>query len=148
MGLVCTTRTNSKVTLINDNDYSCCRTCLTNRMGSISRHITLLVINNLGGGHTHTHIHTHTHKHTYRHPRNQVSAGLWPARAWFKNTLHGNHLGWERLVSLANTCNSTCQCFTHQLLPFIINCNYTCSSLTNIFPHKNFPYGNNQGYFT
>ena len=46
------------------NDY---RTCLTNRMGSISRHIMPLVINSLGGGHTHTHTHTHTHKHTHKH---------------------------------------------------------------------------------
>ena len=29
-------------------------------MGSISRHITPLVINSLGGGHTHTHTNTHT----------------------------------------------------------------------------------------
>ena len=35
-------------------------------MGSISRHITPLVINSLGGRHTHanTHTHTHTHMHT------------------------------------------------------------------------------------
>ena len=32
-------------------------------MGSISRHITPLVINSLGGGHT------HTRKHTYRRSR-------------------------------------------------------------------------------
>ena len=35
-------------------------------MGSISRHITPLVIMSLEDGHTHTH--THTHKHTYRCP--------------------------------------------------------------------------------
>ena len=34
-------------------------------MGSISHHITPLVINSLGGGHTHT----RTHMHTYRHSR-------------------------------------------------------------------------------
>ena len=33
-------------------------------MGFISRHITPLVINSLGGGHTHTNTHTHTHIHT------------------------------------------------------------------------------------
>ena len=33
-------------------------------MGSISRHITPLVINNLGGGHTHTLTHTHANTHT------------------------------------------------------------------------------------
>ena len=50
----------------NDIDYNCHikamhRTYLTNHMGSISHHITPLVINNLGGGHTHTHTHTNTH---------------------------------------------------------------------------------------
>ena len=30
-------------------------------MESISHHITLLVINSLGGGHTHTHTNTDTH---------------------------------------------------------------------------------------
>ena len=29
-------------------------------------HITLLVINNLRGGHTHTHIHTYTNIHTHK----------------------------------------------------------------------------------
>ena len=33
-------------------------------MESISRHITPIVINSLGGGHTHTHANTHTHTHT------------------------------------------------------------------------------------
>ena len=36
-------------------DYKSHRTYLTNRMGSISRHITPLVINSLGGGHTRKH---------------------------------------------------------------------------------------------
>ena len=37
-------------------------------MGSISLHIIPLVINSIGGGHTHTHTHTNTHTntHTYR----------------------------------------------------------------------------------
>ena len=34
-------------------------------MESISCHITPLVINSLGGGHTHTHTHTHAHTHTH-----------------------------------------------------------------------------------
>ena len=36
-------------------------------MGSMSHHITPLVVNSLRGGHarTHTHIHTHTHTHTH-----------------------------------------------------------------------------------
>ena len=54
-------------------------------MRSISRHIMPLVINSLGGGHTHTH--TQTHIQTIRTgsiSRNQARAGLWPVRAWFK----------------------------------------------------------------
>ena len=35
-------------------------------MESISRHITPLVINSLGGGHTHTHTQTQTHIQTIR----------------------------------------------------------------------------------
>ena len=54
--------------------YKSHRTYLTNLMGlSISHHITPIVINSLGGGHTNTHTHTHTHthtkKHAYRHSR-------------------------------------------------------------------------------
>ena len=68
--------------------YSCI-TCLTNRMGSILHHIMPLVINSLGGGHTHTHTHKHTNTHTKTHTdvrtetiiRNQARAGL---RTWFK----------------------------------------------------------------
>ena len=105
MGLVSTTHTKSKATPINDNNYSChnyncCRTCLTNRMESISCHITPLVINSLGSGHTHTHTHTqtqtktqtqtHTHidVHTETILRNQVHTRRRPARAWFKNITH------------------------------------------------------------
>ena len=50
-------------------------------MGSISHHITPLVINSLGGGHKHTHILLQTEAIL----RNQALAGLWPSRAWFKN---------------------------------------------------------------
>jgi len=35
------------------------KTCLTNHKGSISHHITPLVINSLGGGDTHTHAYSH-----------------------------------------------------------------------------------------
>ena len=56
-------------------------------MGSISRHITPLVINSLGGGHTHTQTHTHTDVRTETISRNQARAGLRPARAWFNNRI-------------------------------------------------------------
>jgi len=39
------------------NERETPKTCLTNHKGSISHHITPLVINSLGGGHTHTHTH-------------------------------------------------------------------------------------------
>ena len=71
------------------------RTYLTNHMGSISHHITPLVINSLGGRHTHTQTHTRKHTHANTHTRilsrteailkNQAHAGLWPACTWFKN---------------------------------------------------------------
>ena len=45
--------------------YNGYRTCLNNHMGSILCYITPLIINNLGGGHTHTkHTHTHSRMHT------------------------------------------------------------------------------------
>ena len=77
-------------------------------------HITPLVINSLGGGHTHarahahthtrthtvhthanihthtpqTHTHTHTHTHTYTHIQTIRTGSILrnQARAWFKNT--------------------------------------------------------------
>ena len=62
---------NAKATLINDTDNNCHITAVElvkpiNYMGFMSRHITPLVINSLGGGHTqtHTYTYTHTHKHT------------------------------------------------------------------------------------
>ena len=75
------THTNATATRINDNDYSCpiansCKTCLTNHMGSISYHITPLVINSLGGRHTHTHTHTRTHTHTHNKKPGAFLAGL------------------------------------------------------------------------
>ena len=52
---------NAYVTLTKDTDYSChIKAYLTNHMESISRHITSLVINGLGGGQTHTHAHAQT----------------------------------------------------------------------------------------
>ena len=36
-------------------------------MESMSHHITLLIINSLGGRHAHKHTHTHTHTHTHAH---------------------------------------------------------------------------------
>ena len=41
-----------------------CRTCLTNHMGSMSHHITILVINSLRTG--------QTHKHTYKDIRTEI----------------------------------------------------------------------------
>ena len=60
--------------------YDSCRTCLTNRMESISRHIIPTVINSLEGGYTNkqtqtqtqTQTHTHTDVHTETILRNQV----------------------------------------------------------------------------
>ena len=67
----------------NDIDYSCHinhGTYSTNHMGSISHHITPLVINSLGGRHTHKHANTILRTETII--RNQV---LKPVHAWFKN---------------------------------------------------------------
>ena len=41
------------------NERETPKTCLTNHKGSISHHIMPLVINNLGGRHTHTHAYRH-----------------------------------------------------------------------------------------
>ena len=61
--------------------YKSHRTYLTNHMGSISHHITPLVINSLGGGHTHI--------QTFAADRsNSKKPGvrrLQPARSWFNN---------------------------------------------------------------
>ena len=87
-----TTRINAKATPINDNDYSCHITAIELFNQSYEVHITPLVINSLGRGHTHTHTHTRTHIPSIRTGsilRNQVCAGLWPAHAWFKNILWG-----------------------------------------------------------
>ena len=64
--------------------YKSHRTYLTNRMGCISHHITPLVINSLGGGHTHASTHAYRHSQTEAFLRNQARTGLRPAHAWFK----------------------------------------------------------------
>ena len=45
-------------------------------MGSISHHITPLVINSLGGGHTHTHANTHTRIQTFADRSNSKKPGV------------------------------------------------------------------------
>jgi len=64
------------------NEKETPKTCLTNHKGSISHHITPLVINSLRGGHTHTHASILT-LWTKAISRNQLCAGLWLERAWF-----------------------------------------------------------------
>ena len=51
-------------------------------MGSVSHHITPVVINSLEVD-THTCTHSRTEAIILR---NQVHAGLWPAHTWFKST--------------------------------------------------------------
>ena len=64
--------------------YNSCRTCLTNRIGFISCHITSLVINSLRGRHTYTQTRTHIDFRTETIIKNQTRVGLWPVHAWFK----------------------------------------------------------------
>ena len=57
-------------------------------MGSISCHITSLLINRLRSGHTNTHTHSHTHTHichTETIFRNQTPISHRSVHAWFKN---------------------------------------------------------------
>ena len=61
--------------------YKSHRTYSTNHMGSISQHITPLVINNLGAE-THTCKQTHTSIQMFADRNNSKKPG---ARAWFKN---------------------------------------------------------------
>ena len=66
IGLVSTTRMDAYVTptIVTDYmqlPYKSHRTYLTNRMGSISHHITPLVTNSLEDGHTNTHTQIHMH---------------------------------------------------------------------------------------
>ena len=51
-----------------------CKVCLNNHTWSISHHIMLLVINALGGGHTH--ICQHANKHDFKKPGEQHAPGL------------------------------------------------------------------------
>ena len=73
-----------------DNNYNCHITAIELINQSNEVHITPLVINGLGGGHTHTDTHTNTHTNTHIHIqtirtgsilRNQV-------RAWFNKLSH------------------------------------------------------------
>ena len=50
------------IQFIDGNKLKSCRMGLTNHTRPISHHITPLVINGLGGGHTDTHILTHKQK--------------------------------------------------------------------------------------
>ena len=59
----------------------------------MSRHITSLVINSLGGGHTNTHTNTHTDIRTGTILRNQAHASRRPARTWFKNAILKKGIG-------------------------------------------------------
>ena len=73
--------------------YNSCRICLTNHIGSISRHITPLVINSLGADtQTHRHTHTYTDIQTEKNLRNQVHTSLWPVSVWFKNIIDYSNL--------------------------------------------------------
>jgi len=74
------------------NDFNCYinegetpKTCLTNHKDSISHHITPLVINSLGGGHTHASILT---SQTKAISRNQSCTSQRLARTWFNKLLY------------------------------------------------------------
>ena len=97
MGLVSTTRSNSKTMPINDNDYSChtynsCGACLTNCMGYISRHC-LLMATGLASIHT-----TYTVLRT-RHKR--------PVHTLFlnlkKRTINSSNLDWNPRFSIRHS---------------------------------------------
>ena len=63
-------RINAKAMPINDNDYNCHITA-TELDQSYGVYIMPLVINSLGGGHTHTHANTHTndpHRINFKKP--------------------------------------------------------------------------------
>jgi len=64
-------------TAIDINERQMPKTCLTNHKSSISYHITPLVINNLGGGHTHMHTNIQT-SWTKAISRNQLCISLLP----------------------------------------------------------------------
>ena len=56
-------------------------------MGSISHHITPIVINSLKGGHTHTNTHAYRRSRTEAILRNQARTSLQPMHASLKNLL-------------------------------------------------------------
>ena len=72
IGLVSMTLMDAYVTPTNNIDYSCLikaiELVLTNHMGSISHHITPLVINSLGDGHTHARIQTFADRSNSKKP--------------------------------------------------------------------------------
>ena len=94
---------NAKATPFNDNDYNChnnnYRTCLTNCMEFISRHITPLVIDSLGGGHTHKHTHILTIR-TGSILKNQACTGRRPARAGFNKDNKCFRIHFHSLITL------------------------------------------------
>ena len=73
---------NAKATLINHTDYNCHINAVELVYNqSYGVHITTLVINRLGGGHTDTHTDIYTEKIL----RNQAHTGQRPEHSWFKN---------------------------------------------------------------
>ena len=56
--------------------YKSHRTYLTNHNGSISRHVTPLVINSLGGRHTHTHTDIRRQSNSKKPGVHQPQAGV------------------------------------------------------------------------
>ena len=69
------THMDAKATHTNNTDYRCYNykshiTNLTNHNGYISHHIMPLVINSLGGRHTHatTHVYRHPHRKFFKKP--------------------------------------------------------------------------------
>ena len=84
-------------------------TCLTNHTWPISHHITPLVINGLGGGHTDTD--TRTHIPTREPKQFQETRCVWAKamRAWFKKALQcGIEPGTSCITH--NMCKKSCSC--------------------------------------
>jgi len=75
------------------NERETPKTCLTIHKGSISHHIMPLVINCLGGGHTHAHAHTHRHTQTHRHTHMQAYSHH--GQKQFQETSHAPAEGWR-----------------------------------------------------
>ena len=79
----------------NDTDYNCHRTYLTNHMGSISHHITPLVINSLGGGHTHKHAYRRLQTKQFLETRHTPAAGQRVPGLKTQNLLYTNTGGYS-----------------------------------------------------